>query len=229
MRDRSNLGYIRIDVPKDKLFTCFYCGEIATEWDHVPPVSRYHDYYALYNRHKPILVPSCSECNRILSDSMQRDVYERFTECKVKLTKRLGKYIRYGEIWSEESIEYSGFTGTFQKFAEGVTQMKEIADYRLKWQHWPVTIDGETIGNPEEVSDVLKVGNKTFARLDHLYEHARKVDKIPTKYLEAVIRLLGVDRLDFCYKFCKVNPIKSEADLKSRLIDLQEMLDEEKK
>ncbi len=51
--------YVKIDVPHDMLYTCFYCGCIATDWDHVPPLSRAHDYRAVYDRHPPIMVPAC--------------------------------------------------------------------------------------------------------------------------------------------------------------------------
>jgi len=211
--------YYRIDVPSDKMYTCFYCGDFASEDDHVPPISRLSDYQCLYDKHQPLLVPSCKQCNRLLGPSLQPDIYQRVDHCKVLLTRKLGKYVRYGEIWDDYAAERAEFSGSFQLFVESAAKMAEIVDARLNWEPWPVSVEGDLIERAEEWV-VLKVRNKTFTSLDHVFEHARKVDKIPPKYLEAVLEVVGISRLEYGYNICVSNPISSEADLKRVIGDL---------
>ena len=223
---RQNYCYKLVDIPSDMLFTCYYCGEPASDKDHVPPVSRFHDYYALYDRHEPLLIPSCSECNSLLSDSLQPDIYKRAITCKIKLTQKLGKYVRYGEIWDEDSVEYAAFTGDMLKFAESALKMKRIVERRLKWEGWPLSLEGVELEIEKDEEAEVKIGNRKFATLDHLYHHARKVDKIPTKYLEAVIGIVGKSKVEYAYNFCRTNKVKSEKEMNRRLKELQELVDD---
>lgn len=229
--NRKGFGtiYKRIDVPMEMIYTCFYCGCIATEDDHVPAVTRFHDYQAIYDRHAPLLVPSCGECNQILSNTMQETIFDRFNYCKKKLTSRYAKVLRYGEIWTEEAAEYADFSGNFEVFVEQAQRMAQMAKQRLEWIHWPVTIDGEIL-EMEQPRQEIKIFNKKFTSLDHMFDHVRKVDKIPTKYLQAVMDVLGgLDHLQRAYVICKNNKVRSEADMRKILVELKEDLEEENK
>lgn len=223
--NRKQFGtvYKRIDVPMDMLYTCFYCGCIATEDDHVPAVTRFHDYKAIYDRHAPLLVPSCNECNDLLSNSMQETIYERFHFCKKKLTAKHSKIIRYGEIWTEDAAEYADFSGNFEVFVEQAQRMAKIVKQRLDWMHWPVSIDGESLEVEDESLRKITIFNKTFTSMDHLFEHARKVDKISPKYLQAVVDVLGgIEHIQRAYVICKNNKVKSEAEMRKMLIEIKE-------
>lgn len=222
-RKGRNIIYKRIDVPQGMTYTCFYCGSIAMEEDHVPPVSRIHDYRALYDKHPPLLVPCCSWCNGKLDASLQKDIYERFDALKKILVAEAGYYIARGELWTKEDIKYGEFTGRYKRMMEAIPDMAKSYKDRLEWVHWPVTIDGSIVEKSESLMS-FKINGKTFTSLDYVYEHARKVDKIPNKYLEAVLEVLGLSRIEYAYRICKTNPIKSEAQMRKVLEDIKEEL-----
>lgn len=219
---RSQWGgiYKQIDVPADLLFCCFYCGCVATELDHVPPLSRYHDYKSIYDRHRPLLVPSCCECNGLLGNSLQGDLNERFILCKKRLTKKWAKVIKYGEIWDEDAAEYADFSGNFESFVQQAQRMAVESKKRLDWMHWPVSVEGDLL----EINEIeyIMINDKQFLSLDHIIDHARKVDKIPIKYLDSVLDIVGVKNIQFAYNLCKSKPVKNQNQLKEILLELSE-------
>lgn len=225
--DRNNTGhYITIDTPSDLLFTCFYCGEIASTKDHVPPLSRFHDYYAIYNQHRPIQVPCCGECNSLLGNTLQQNIYKRVEDLKIKLTTRYKKIMRYNDVWDEDSVDFCEFTGDLKKFLDGVKSSYEVIERRLNWQPWPLTLDGEVIDVVDSSDRKIVIGKLNFATIDHFYHHTRKVDKIPQKYLENVLSIVGYSRLEYGYNFCKANKVKTEKEMRVKLEVLKEIIDE---
>jgi hypothetical protein len=146
----------------------------------------------------------------MLLNSLQPDIYARFEYQKKKLTQKLGKFIRMGELWDDESLEYAQFEGRLKTSLEAANRMGKICQERIDWMHWPISVDGSII-EPQEESEGFRINGKTFLTIDHILSHASKVDKIPKKYLEAVIDLVGKSRVEFAYNLCKTNKIKSEA------------------
>lgn len=211
--------YKRIDVPWHLRRLCFYCGENADCEDHVPPTSRYHDFMSLYDSHPPILVPSCRQCNKILADSLQRDVYERFDDCKELLLKKLSTLLMYGGLWDEDSLEYAGFTGDLGKFSNSVIKQVEIAKERMEWQHWNVFIDGGEVVKGESTGKI-KMDNKEFKSLDHVLEYGRRVYKIPVRYLEKVLGVVGSAKADYALSVCRTQKVTTEAEMNMVLEDL---------
>lgn len=211
--------YTKIDVPYEMRHSCFYCGEYEYDLDHVPPTSRYHDFIGIYDSHQPILVPSCKECNGMLSNSLQKDIYERFDECKKKLTRKLSKYLRYELIWYDEELEYADFTGEFEKFSKAVPKEIEKAKQRLSWDHWPVSIDGIEIENVQ-MSYNFKLDGKEFRTLDHLLEYVKRVHKVPVKYFEKVLLIVGYAKVDYALRICQTQKVTTEAQMNRVLEDL---------
>lgn len=225
--ERNNkANYVTIDTPDGLLFTCFYCGEPASTKDHMPPLSRFHDYYAIYDQHRPLQVPCCNECNILLGATLQPNIYKRVEELKIKLTTRYKKIIRYMDIWDEDSLEFSEFTGNFLSFVEGLKLSCDVVERRLNWVPWEISVDGHVVEVKASHLTAIRIGKLNFATIDHLFHHARKVDKIPQKYLESVIQIVGFSRIEYAYNFCKINKIKSEAEMRLKLKDLVESLAE---
>lgn len=220
-RFERRIMYKRIDVPWDCKHICFYCGENAQADDHVPPTSRYHDFMCLYDSHPPLLVPACNQCNRVLGNSLQRDLYERFDECKDLLLKKLDKYLMYGNIWDKSSLAYARFTGDLGKFSKAVVKQAEIAKDRLEWEHWNLSIEGIDLDRSNEVYKI-KMDGKEFKSLDHVLEYARRVHKIPPTYLEKVINIVGYVKADHALAVCRAKKVKSEAEMNKVLEDLIE-------
>lgn len=98
--------YENIKPPKTaKWRACFYCGEPADTTDHYPPLSRISGYEAfnLAQEHYAA-VPACQECNRLLSDSLQVSLWERFQHCKDLLQIRYRKVLRTAD-WEADELE----------------------------------------------------------------------------------------------------------------------------
>lgn len=221
-RFERRIMYKRIDVPWEHKNTCFYCGEYSHADDHVPPTSRYHDFIALYDCHPPILVPACNQCNRVLSNTLQKDIYERFDECKELLLKRLDKYLMYGNIWDEDSLDYAKFTGDLGKFSKAIVKEAKVAKSRLEWEHWNVSVEGVDLEKSAE-GYRIKMDGKEFKRLDHVLEYARRVHKVPATYLEKVLNIVGFVKADHALAVCRTRKVKSEAEMNKVLEDLLEV------
>lgn len=211
--------YKKIDIPYNMRNTCFYCGGFDYALDHVPPVTRYHDFMGIYDSHTPLLVPSCDQCNGLLGNSLQKDVYERFDECKKKLTKKLSKYLRYELLWDEDELEYAGFTGEFSKFSKAVLKEVRTAKDRLAWEHWPISVDGIEIENTQ-FNYYLKLDGKEFKTLDHLLEYVKRVHKVPVKYFEEVLLIVGYAKADYALRVCQIKKVTTEAQMNKVLKDL---------
>lgn len=220
-RFERRVVYKKIDVPWEFRNICFYCGEFSQHDDHVPPTSRYHDFMAMYDCHPPLLIPACKQCNSLLGDSLQRDIYERFEECKLRLLKKLDKYLMYGNIWDEDSLDYARFTGDLGKFSKAIVKHAQIAKSRLEWEHWPVSIDGNILEKSEE-GYMIKMDGKEFKRLDHAIEYVKRVYKIPALYFEKVINVVGYVKADLALAVCRTRKVKSEAEMNKVLEDLIE-------
>lgn len=217
-QERRNI-YQKIDVPYNMRYTCFYCGEFECDLDHVPPTSRYHDFIGIYDSHMPLLVPSCKECNSLLGNTLQKDIYDRFEECKKKLTKKLSRYLRYELLWDEDELEYAGFTGEFSKFSEAVLKEVRKAKDRLTWEHWPVSIEGVEIENTH-FNYYLKLDGKEFKTLDHLLEYVKRVHKVPVKYFEKVLLVVGYAKADYALRVCQTKKVTTEVQMNKVLSDL---------
>lgn len=220
-RFERKVVYKRLDVPKEFLYTCFYCGEFSQTLDHVPPTSRYHDFMSLFDSHVPIFVPACNQCNGLLGDSLQRDLYERFNDCKEKLIVKLSKYLMYNQLWDDEAIAYAEFTGDLKKFSKAVVKNAKSAKARVDWKHWPISVEGKDIPMTDIVF-TIKMDNRYFKTINHLLEYAKKVHQVPPKYLENVINIVGLAKCDYALSVCKTNKVKTEGEMRQVLVDLQE-------
>ncbi len=103
--------YTNLNPPHlGRFHECFYCGEIATCRDHIPPISRVDDYRSLGMLHEVyVKVPCCSECNAALSDSLQETVVGRIEFCKDLLAKKYRKHLGSSQAeWEEDEVKELG-------------------------------------------------------------------------------------------------------------------------
>ena len=89
---------------------CVYCGNIAGNVDHVPPlvwVYALGSEYFLAQAIRLILVPACDECNGALGSLKLFTLIERSRYLLGRYEKKYEKFLR-GEIWSKEDIDELG-------------------------------------------------------------------------------------------------------------------------
>lgn len=104
--------YIRVTISSDP-FCCFYCGDIASTIDHVPPLTRVDDYKAYKLLHEMyIKVPACNECNRMLGSSLQESIELRIEHAKDLLSRRHSNLLR--NLWTQQRLDDEEMTGSLR-------------------------------------------------------------------------------------------------------------------
>lgn len=89
--------------------TCLYCDEPAIELDHVPAISLVENMNIeeyISNGGEFLLYPSCTRCNRYLSNCNATGGYERLLVLESKYLKRVNKL----ETWSDKDLGVLGHT-----------------------------------------------------------------------------------------------------------------------
>lgn len=117
---------------KEGPFCCFYCGNLADGWDHVPPLSRVNDYKALHLVHEIYFkVPCCAECNCILSNSLQDTLEDRIEYLKDELGLKYRKLL--STIWTEKRVKREGYKGQLKRYLIKVSREQELIISRLRF------------------------------------------------------------------------------------------------
>ena len=120
---------------------CVYCGDIPNELDHVPPISW---AYALGHKHMVeeynapfIKVPSCPECNRLLSDKKYFTLKERKQYIAAKLRENFRK-LRENPSWTIEDI--AEMDGRLREYVENMANYRLHIEKRIDWAESDVSI-----------------------------------------------------------------------------------------
>ena len=130
----TKAGYLNPD-------RCVYCGDIPNELDHVPPISW---AYALGYKHMVeeynapfVKVPSCSECNRFLSDKKYFTLKERKQYIAAKLRENFRK-LRENPSWSIEDI--AEMDGRLREYVENMANYRLHIEKRIDWAESDISI-----------------------------------------------------------------------------------------
>lgn len=94
------INYVHPDYPG---LDCVYCGELAGTKDHLLP----RNFTGESDRLRVPVVPSCQECNSILSESYMPDVLERREYVQNRLRIKYKKYLRVIQ-WGESDLAEFG-------------------------------------------------------------------------------------------------------------------------
>jgi hypothetical protein len=116
--------YVKISLPDEEKDICFYCGEMATVVDHVPPFVDYSFFNCGF------LIPSCRECNSYLSDIYFETIEERVKYIKNKLNTKY-RHILDTPNWEEEELKNMG--ENFCREIKGMLKLKQITKERIKY------------------------------------------------------------------------------------------------
>ena len=94
--------YLLLELPDMERDKCFYCGEYAYETDHVPPITHLGDFNLGF------LIPTCRECNVILSNKRYFTLRERVCEIKNRLKIRYNYQLKISPWCNNELNELDG-------------------------------------------------------------------------------------------------------------------------
>ena len=100
--------YTRFYHDEKNRFTCFYCGRVATCFDHQPPIPRMTDDRSLGLAHETyIKVPSCESCNLMAGDHLSESLWERLDYIRAELERKNKRLLR-GDFWEDSEIKPLG-------------------------------------------------------------------------------------------------------------------------
>ena len=181
---------------------CYYCGEVMSVYDHVPPKSTVEAELSMDSTLRPILIPSCNECNSLAGGASHKSVLERKEYIHSKLRKRYRKVLdlEWEEYEIEELILDAGETNLIRSL-KAIPRMREEIKSRLSFPSYTLmSVDsgcelsssygnefhyrGIFYGSLKEVSrDAKKLMGRVFNgvvvnRLAHEHPDIRDVDKL---------------------------------------------------
>ena len=135
--ERLSVAYVYPDYPTED---CVYCGEPATDKDHLLP----RNWSGDSDRARVPIVPSCAECNRIfLNDTYEPDVIARRKICQEKIKVKYKASLKK-ILYVEEDLKQFGpqlRASIRQQIARGEQTRRRLAwpesfDYDHKaWKH----------------------------------------------------------------------------------------------
>lgn len=110
---------------------CAYCGNIAEQRDHIPPLVWMAALGMNYFVSKGLMVcwiPSCAECNRELSDRKLFSIRERTLYLIGRYCKKYAKQLK-GTLWEDWQLEE--FEGRLRQHIEVQATVERAIDRRL--------------------------------------------------------------------------------------------------
>lgn len=120
---------------------CVYCGNFPSDLDHVPPISW---AYSLGHKHMVneynapfIKVPSCGECNRILSDRNLFTLKERKQYIAATLRENYRK-LRESPTWTIEDMAET--EGRLREYITNMANYRLHIERRIDWAESDISI-----------------------------------------------------------------------------------------
>lgn len=107
-------------------YTCIYCGLIAEAQDHLLPKS----YSGVAGRKYVPTVPSCHECNSLLSDAFTQTITERRALAHERMRSKYFRVLKHHDYTEDELKE---FGWTLRSSIEHGMQQKKLLLQRLEW------------------------------------------------------------------------------------------------
>ncbi len=107
---------------------CYYCGMIATSFDHFIP--RVLIKEGLFTEHQR-LIPACQQCNSILGARVFPTLALRREAAKAGIRKKYARILNIPE-WTEEEIEELGYT--LKTRVRAGWKLKQLIRYRLAYR-----------------------------------------------------------------------------------------------
>ena len=90
---------------EDDYNKCYYCGGFADTLDHQPAISVIQELITANKIFECLLIPCCTRCNLLLSDSLTYTLEKRKQLLKDILFKKYKKKLLQAQKWDDEEIE----------------------------------------------------------------------------------------------------------------------------
>lgn len=189
-----------IDIPFDKRHHCWFCGEPSEVKFTFPNGNR----VVIDCPHPPLMVPCCTECCQIARQVTETSIWSVNYVVKRRLMRKYHKDLAIGLNWTQEELANSQFEGgNFEGFQRSAWFMYEVAQNRVNYLGWPISIDGIEL----EISTVktcFTFDGVTYPNVDDAINHYTVNFDLNEAFFKHVLYQLGEHRFSEAVRFCRL-------------------------
>jgi len=191
-----------IDIPFNQRHCCWFCGEPATKLFSFPKNS----FSAEICCHDALSVPSCGECSSFANKSHQHNIWLISSDVKKHLLKKYQKHLAIGINWTQEELANSQFEGgNFASFQKSAWFMYEVAQQRVNYIAWPLSLNGLDIEHLKESSlDSFSFDGVNYPSIEDAISHYVETFALNDDYLRQVLHKMGINRFAAAVRFCRL-------------------------
>lgn len=194
--------YPVIEIPFNYRTSCWFCGEPKDKIINFP---KYSSEESLLT-HRPISLPSCSECATIVKRSAFSTLYAYRDAIKQALTVKHQKILSIGSNWSKQELAESQLEGSaFEGFKRSAWPMFEMMQGRINYQGWPLVVANETL-IIEQQHDNFEFDGVTYVTLDDAVTYAVKTFYLDEQLFTRVLSVLGKAKFGQAIRLCRLYP-----------------------
>jgi hypothetical protein len=181
------LEYVAIDVPFEFRHCCWFCFEPANNLIEFPAKK----FNVVDCSHPHLIIPSCHECSSLAIEQNHDDVWLCQAHVKQRLMHRYRKHLAIGLHWTEQELAEADFQGgNFESFQRSAWFMYQVAQQRINFNGWPLTIDYQLIS--ENLSDLsFMFDGVNYPSIAEAIAHYADAFSLNQFFVKQLIILLG--------------------------------------
>lgn len=193
--------YYPIDIPFEYRHVCWFCGEPANRQLSFP----FDAFSMLDCRHLPLTIPTCQECLQLAKADKTVNVYQCRKKVKQRLVSRYKKHLAIGKNWTKEELENSELEGkAFEGFKKSGWMMFEIAQQRVNYGGWPLTVDYQQL-DIEDESEGFWFDGTQYPSVSSAVAHYCDVFYLDKGFLENLVAHLGLKQFARAVSLARAN------------------------
>jgi len=195
-----NTSETLIDIPFDKRHHCWFCGEPSEVKFTFP-----HDSHIILDcPHPRLMVPCCGECNQIARQVTESSIWSVNRGVKRRLMRKYHKDLAIGLNWTQEELANSQFEGgNFEGFQRSAWFMYEVAQNRVNYLGWPISLDGVEI-ELSLVTTCFIFDGVTYPDIEDAINHYIINFGLNEALFKQVLYQIGEHRFSEAVRFCRL-------------------------
>ncbi|MBD1576484.1 hypothetical protein HC723_08540 [Vibrio sp. S11_S32] len=194
------MNFEPIDIPFNYRHTCWFCGEPAADMLDIPLAMR----NVKLCTHQPISVPICAECQTFPVQQHCNSIWQHRDYIKQRLMKVYAKHLGIGLNWTKQELEEASFEGSiFEGFSRSAWAMYQIANERVRYAGWDLTVAGSAIGYDDSAG--FEFDGVRFASQEACMNYYCAAQGLNTTLFEGVLNVVGYQRFSYALKISQIN------------------------
>jgi len=212
--------YPIIEIPFAYRARCWFCGEPQETIINFP---KYSSEESLLT-HRPICLPSCSECAMIVKRSAFCSLYDYRDAIKKALVMKHQKVLSIGSNWTEQELAESQLEGyAFEGFKRSAWPMFEMTQGRINYAGWDLVVDNEKLIIAQQ-HDSFEFDGVTYVSLDDAVTHALQTFHLDEQLFTRVLSVLGKEKFGQAIRLCRLYPLLTSKNREAVFSDILESI-----